>query len=412
VKAALRWIVSTAPLMLLALILAALVWAAAVEQEDPTLEQRYPQSIPITPSGLPDGMVIVGDFDERAQVTIRAPQSVWNSLKADDFSVVVDLSGLDTGVHEVPVQVMLDKGPSRVVLVDPASVSLELAVETEQAVPVRVQIEGEPILGYLMRAPIVIPSHVTVTGPIPYVAQVVEAYAQVSVQDATADVEQDLPLQLRDDEEQSVPYVALTSDVVTVRVPIELSGYYRILAVKVVPEGEVAPGYRITAISVDPPSVTVFGIPDVIGALPGYIETEPVDLEGAQADVVERPVLSVPPNVAIVTGQQPVVEVSIEAIQSSVTVELVPELQGLGPSLTATVSPASIEFILSGPLPVLEALEDGDVRLVLDLFKLPPGTHQVEPELVVPQGVSAQSILSATVQVEVFAAPSPTPADG
>ncbi len=411
-KSALRWIMGAAPLMLLALILAALAWVAAVEQEDPTLEQRYPQSVPVTPSGLPGGMVIVGDFDDRAQVTIRAPQSVWNSLRVDDFSAVVDLSGLDTGVHEVPVQVTLEKGPSRVVLVDPASTSLELAVETEQIVPVRVQIQGEPTLGYLMRAPILSPSHVTVTGPSTYVAQVVEAHAQVSVQDVTADVGQDLPLRLRDDEEQPVPYVALTPDVVTVRVPIELSGYYRILAVKVVPEGEVAPGYRITDISVDPPSVTVFGIPDVIAALPGYIETEPVDLEGAQADVVERPALSVPPNVAVVTGQQPVVEVSIEAIQSSVTVELVPELQGLGPGLTATVSPESIEFILSGPLPVLEALEDGDARLVLDLFKLPPGTHQVEPELVLPQGVSAQSILSATVQVEVFTAPSATPADG
>ena len=110
------------------------------------------------------------------------------------------------------------------------------------------------------------------------------------------------------------------------------------------------------------------------------------------------------------------VRVTVEPIQSSLTVELTPELQGLGPGLTATVSPETVEFILSGPLPLLEAMEDGDARLVLDLFQLSPGVHQVEPQLVVPEGVTAQSILSATMQVEVFTAPiltpTPTPTEG
>jgi YbbR domain-containing protein len=411
VRATLRWIASNAPLMVLALALAALAWVAAIEEEDPTLEQRYPQLVPIVPSELPDGMVIVGDFDEQVQVTVRAPRSVWQSLEADDFTVTVDLTELGAGAHEVLVQVLLDRHPSRVIRVEPESVSVELAAEAERAVPVRVQIEGEPALGYLMRTPVVVPSQVTVSGPSPYVTRVVEVGTRISVQDADADIEREIRLQLQDGEGQSVPYVTLTPEVVKVRIPIELSGYYRMLAVKVVPEGQVGPGYRITDISVDPPNVTVFGIPDVIAALPGYIETEPIDLEGAQADVVERPALNVPPDVAVVTGEQPMVRVSIEAIQSSMTVKLVPELQGLGPGLTATVSPESAEFILSGPLPMLETLQDDDARLVLDLFGLSPGTHQVEPQLIVPEGVTAQSILSTTVQVEVFTAPATVPTE-
>lgn len=410
-KATVRWVASNAPLMVLALALAALAWVAAVEEEDPTLEERYPQLIPITPSGLSDGMVIVGEFNQQVQVTIRAPRSIWQTLEVDDFTVMADLTGLGTDVHQVPVRVTLDRRPSRVIEVEPDSVEVELAAQAERAVPVRVQIEGKPALGYLMRAPIVVPSQVTVTGPSTYVTRVVEAGTQVSVQDADASIQEELRLQIRDEEGNSVPHVTLTPETVEVRIPVELSGYYRMLAVKVVPEGQVAPGYRITDISVTPPSVTVFGVPDVIAALPSYIETEPIDLEGAQADIVERPALNVPPDVAVVTGEQPAVRVSIEPIQSSMTVALIPELQGLSPGLTATVSPESVEFILSGPLPMLEALQDNDVRLVLDLFGLSPGTHQVEPRLVVPEGVSAQSILSATVQVEVFSAPTPAPTD-
>lgn len=404
-RAAFRWVASNTPVMFLSLILAVLAWVVAVEEEDPTLQERYPQPIPIELTGLPAGMVVVGDFDEGAQATILAPESVRASLKVEDFRANVELSGLDAGIHQVPVQVVLNKSPSRVVAVEPQVVTLEVEPQAEQSVPVRLRVEGEPTLGYLVRAPIVDSRQVTVTGPSSYVARVVEAGAVFSVKDASSDVERELPLQVQDSEGQPVPYVSWTPEKVTVRVPIEPSGYYRSLAVKVVLEGNIAPGYYNPSISVEPPTVTVFGVPDIVAALPGFIETEPIDVEGAQEDVIARPVLSVPENVTVVPGQRPVeVSVSIEAIQSSLTVAVTPELQGLGPSFTATVSPDTVEVILSGPLPLLEALETDDVRIVLNLFGLPIGTHQIEPQVVVPEGTTAQSILPPTVQVEILIA--------
>lgn len=410
-KAALRWTASNVPLMVLALVLATLASVVAVEEGDPTLEERYPQAIPVTLSEQPEGMVIVGEFVEYVQVTVRAPESVWRSLTLDDFTATVDLTHLSTGVHSVPVQATLNKHPSRMILVDPEYITMELEPGAEHSVPVRVQVEGKPALGYLMQTPAIVPHQVTVSGPSTYVTQVVEAVTQISVQDANADIEGEFQLQIQDGEGQPVPHVTLAPEAVNVRIPIELSGYYRSLAVKVVLEGDIAPGYFNPSISVEPPSVTVFGAPDVITALPGFIETEPIDVEGAQANVIVRPALNVPPNVAVVSGQQVEVIVSIEAIQSSLTVEIAPELQGLEPGLTATISPETVEVILSGPLPLLDALEADDVRVVLDLFDLPHGTHQIEPQIVVPEGVTAQSILPPTVQVEIFVPLTPTPTE-
>ena len=407
-RTAVRWMASNVALMLLALVLASLAWVVAVEQEDPTLEGRYTQTIPVVLSEPPEGMVLVGEFDEQVQVTVRAPTSVWSTFEVDDFTVTADLESLEAGIHKVPVEVTLDKPPSRVVLVEPEYVTLELEPEAERTVPIRVQVKGEPPLGYLMRTPIVMPSQVTISGPSTYVAQVVEAVTQVSVQDADAEVEGEFRLQPQDSEGQPVPYVTLAVDKVNVRVPIELSVYYRPLAIKVILEGRLASGYRITEVSVEPPSVTVFGVPDVTAALPGFIETEPINVEGAQADVVARPALNVPPNVSIIMDEQPVVQVSIEAIQSSMTVVITPTIQSMEPGFTATVSPDTVEVILSGPLPLLDSLEANDVRIVLDLFKLPQGTHQIEPQMVVPEGVIAQSVNPATVQVEIFPGPTPT----
>lgn len=410
-KATLRWMTSNAPLLILSLILGVLAWVVAVEEGDPTREERFPQALPVTLVNLPEGMTIVEVFDEEVEVTVRAPDSVWNSLKVDDFTATADLTELGTGIHEVPIHLVLDKHPSRVTQFEPEDITLVLQPEAEQTVPVHVQVEGEPTLGYLKRASVVDPREVKVSGPSTYVAQVVKAATRVSVEGATADIEGKFQLQPLDSEGQPVPYVELALERVDVRIPIELSTYYRPLAVKVTLEGQIAYGYRITEISVDPPSVTASGHPSVIAALPGFIETEPISIERAQADIVERPALNIPSGVSVVMDEQPVVRVSIEAIQSSLTVVITPQIQGLDPGYTTTVSPETVVVILSGPLPVLETLEDDDVRILLDLFGLLPGTHQIEPQIAVPEGVTAQSINPATIQVEVAIAPTPTPSE-
>ena len=410
-RAAFRWVANNVAMMILALVLAAGAWIVAVEAEDPTIERRYPQAIPIASPEPPEGMIIVGEFDEQVQVAIRAPESIWNSITLDDFTAALDLTGLGIGEHSVPVQVTLNKQPSRVMLVEPEHVTLRLESRAERSVPVHVQISGEPALGYIRRpaSTSIEPREVTVAGPSSYVTRVVEAFADISVQDANADIEEELQLQPQDGEGQIVSYVTPEVERVSVRIPIESSGYYRSLAVKVVLTGQITSGYSNPHISVEPPAVTVFGAPAVIAGLPGFIETEPIDVEGAQDDVVVRPALNAPPNVAVVSGQQVEVSIYIEPIQGSRTMEITPTLQGLEPGLTAIVSPETVEVILSGPLPLLETLEESDVRVVLDLFGLPIETHQIEPQIVAPEDVTAQSILPTTVQVEILTQPSPTP---
>ncbi len=404
-KSVIQWLAGNVASMLLSLVLAALAWVVAVEEADPTVENPFPQAVPVTIANLADGMVVVGEFADQVEFTIRAPQSVWETLQIEDFTAELNLDGLDAGVYDVPISWALDREPTRVVSVEPDTVRLEVVPETARTIPVQVHVEDEPALGYIMQTVAVTPSQVTVRGPSPYVALVVEAVAPVSVEDADATIEQDVRVQPYDEEGKPVSLVSMIPEQVSVRVPIELSVYYRSLGVKAVLTGTFASGYRITNISVNPPRVTVFGSPGVIAALPGFIETRPIDVEGAQDDVIVRPNLSVPHGVSVVMEEQPLVSVNIEPIQSSLTRAVTPTIQGLEPGLTATISPETVETILSGPLPLLESLTDADVRVMVNLLDLEPGTHQLEPQVVVPEGVVAQSVNPATVQVDILALP-------
>lgn len=408
-KAAARWLINNFPLMVMAFLLALLAWFVALEQADPTMEKLYPQPVPVASPEPPQGMLIVGTFNEQVQVTLRAPQSIWQDLEVDDFDATVDLTGLSEGTHKVPVQVKLDKEPSRIVNYEPDEVTLDLDLKAERKVPVRIEPQGEPALGYDKRMAIANPEEVSVKGPMGYVTRVVRAFAAVSVQDADADVEAKLEVRPQDDEGNSVPYATLEPGEIDVRIPIEPSDYHRPLAVRVVLTGEVASGYRVKDISAEPPVITVFGTPAVLDELPGFIETKPIDIQGAQDDVVARPALNVPQSVSVVPGQEVRVRVNVDAIESSLTMKIAPELQGLSPGLTSTVSPETVEVIVSGPLPVLDKLKPEDVRVVLDLFELSVGTHQIEPQVIVPEKVTAQSVIPSSLQVEISAGAVPTP---
>jgi YbbR domain-containing protein len=403
VKKALQWVGANVPLMVLALLLAILAWFVAVEAENPARTDEFPLPIPVTVANLGNNLIVVGEFDEEVMVTVRAPASLWNSLQVDDFSATADFTGLGEGIHDVPIRVAVVKNPSQVRLVEPEFVKVELQAAAEAVAPVQVETDGEPQLGYLVRALTTVPDQVVVSGPAEYVAQVEKAYLLLSVQDAESPIEGEFEPKPLDSEGQIVQNVSLTPALVKVRVPIELSGHYRPLAVKAVLSGQISNGYQITNISVEPPSVTVFGAPDIVATLPGIIETEPINVEGAESDVSVRPTLSTPADVTVIPGQSPLeIVVSIEPIQGSRTVGMEPELQGLEPGLSAIVSPETVEVILRGSLPLLESLGSDDVRVTLNLFELGTGTHQVETQVVAPDDVAVQSILPATIQVEII----------
>ncbi|MGD1993382.1 MAG: CdaR family protein [Anaerolineae bacterium] len=403
-KGVLRWIVSNLGLMALSLILAALVWVVAVEQDNPTSEERYRTPIPIEFTGLPEGMVFYAPSHEQAYVTVRAPESVWDILRAEDFRAVVDLSGLQAGEHRLEVDASIAQEPAMVRRVEPELVTVYMEPIAEGEVPVAVEVEGSAALGFIARQPEVTPITVTIRGPASHVDQVTEGVASVSISGARADLEGEFALEPVDDSGERVSYVTLSPSKVAVRVPVDQLRGFRDLTVRVPLEGTVAQGYRISNIMVDPPVVTVSGRQDAIDQIPGFLETVPLSVEGAWENVEAEMPLVVNEGVSLIGMEEPTVNVTVFVVpeQGSVTVDREITLQGWTPGITVTVAPTAVQVILSGPLPVLDQLQQGDVLAVIDLFGLTAGTYSIEPRVVVvPQEILVDSVVPASVQVEI-----------
>jgi YbbR domain-containing protein len=115
-----------------------------------------------------------------------------------------------------------------------------------------------------------------------------------------------------------------------------------------------------------------------------------------------------PAGVQVVGDPKIVVQVSIAAIEDSITLSRLIRFQGLARGLTATSSPNSVDIIISGPAPIIWSLRPSDVDVFLDLAGLAPGTYKLKPEVKLLDPV-LQVVTISPEQVEVVIKLEPTP---
>jgi YbbR domain-containing protein len=407
------WIFKNIRSIFLAFILAVIVWISAVSASNPDVEKTYPAPIPIEIIGQNPSLVPVGDVAKSVTLSLRAPQSVMDKLigNPDLIHVFADLSGLDSGTHQVPLQVQIDARPVKVMKVDQPDLGLTLEPLTSRVVKVELTINGEPAVGYKLGEPEIDPAEVVVSGPRSLMDQITNVISQVNVSNARQNVEtsvQPVPVNSR---KQPVNGVNLTPDSVQVAVPVTQQGGYRDLAVKAVVTGQVASGYRLTNITVTPPVVTAYSSdPDQVIALPGFVETQPLDLNNAERNIETRLALVLPKGVVIVGEQSVLVQATVSPIMSSVTISNKPvELLGLDTRFSTQISPTTVDIILSGPLPLLDQLTTNDVRVFIDLTGLGIGTHQLDPqvEILIPE-ISVESVNPTSIEVVITPPQTPT----
>ena len=182
------------------------------------------------------------------------------------------------------------------------------------------------------------------------------------------------------------------------------------MVVKVMTTGQVADGYRQTNITVTPPNVMVFSAdPALLDQLPGFVETETLDLTGATDDVETVLALNLPEGISVIGDNRVLVLVGVAAIEGSITLSLEVEVIGLLPGLDAQVAPASVDVIVAGPIPDLESISPVDVRVVVDVTGLEIGTYQIQPTVdILPDRIYLQSISPETVEVTIQEQPTPT----
>jgi YbbR domain-containing protein len=397
----------------LALVLGISVWVSAVSAADPNEIHAYPNPIPLQVIGQDPSLVVTSELPKTVEVSLRAPHSVWEFLTAQEDSVKasLDLTGLSAGKHTVVVQITVAMRPYQIILANPTTLTVDLESFSTQTFPLVLSLAGQPAAGYQAGDASMDLTEVAVSGPESILQQVAQARVVVNLDGIRESIDESLQIQVVDEQNKSLQGLTINPESVRVNIPISQQGGFRDVAVKVIVEGQQAAGYRIENISVFPPVITVFAEdPELVNALPGVVETQPLDLQDRREDVSTRLSLDLPDSITIIGSKTVQVQVSISPIQTSLTLSNQPiNVVGLSAGLSAQVFPQSVDVIISGPVPVLDALTSKDITISVDCKGLDVGTYQLEPKVSpLVDNVLIESILPSTVEVVIALPATPT----
>jgi YbbR domain-containing protein len=374
-------------------------------------DQVFP-GLPIKTVNQPDGAYpltqVLGSVDVQYRVSSTASRVTDAS-----FSVTVDLSAYDMQRAPQPQSLEVQVNPLQdgVEVLDftPSTVVVALDRLAQRSVRVEVQ-TGDVPEGLAIDQPRVSSDTVSASGPQSQLGRLDRAVARVQVFESGIDVRQPrVELVPVDVDGREVESVELTPSTVSVQIDVHTVETSKTVPIRPVVAGSPATGSEISAVTVDPSVITVFGAPSALADL-DEISTEPIDISGSTATVTRDVVLVLPKGTRQSRGATtPVVTVSISPTIATRTFLVGVECRN-APNGTACLPERSqLSLTVRGRERLLASLDPGDLTPVLDASGLDAGEHDLTARVSLPSGVSLVSLSPGTVTVRIQPTATPSP---
>jgi YbbR domain-containing protein len=397
------------PLKLAAIVLATLLYAGLIVSAS---AETFQGRIPVQLLNQPTDTFVLGDIEDVTSVRYLAIGSDRTKVTATSFTATVDLADAQAvpGAPSVSLPVVVQSVDPAIQVIDfaPSRVAVRLDPLVTREVPVEVELGTVPP-GLDVRKPVVSQDPVTVSGPDSAVRTVAAALAKVRLDPSGIDVNETVGLQPVD--AQGVVVGGVDVQPSTVRVTIQIGSQLstKTLPVSPVVTGTPSSSVEITAVAVQPALVTVEGDADALAGLVS-IDTRPVAVSGATADVEATVGLDLPEGVAALGVDQVRVTITIRPRTGTRTFEAGVLVVNGGPDLAYRPAIDRVLLTLGGTLEALDAVDPARIAALLDVAGLGPGTTAVPVTARLPAGVSlvASSPPQVTVTVTPMATPAPT----
>jgi YbbR domain-containing protein len=413
VRTLVGFVVRNWPLKLAAILLATLLYAGLIVSAS---AETFQGRIPVQVLKQPDRTFVLGDLPDVTTVRYFAIGTDRPQVTSSTFTATIDLSNVQAvaGAPPVSVPVVVQSVDPALQVIDfsPSRVAVRLDPLVSRDVPVRVDIGTVPP-GLDVREPVVSQPSVTVVGPDSAVRFVTAALAQVRIDPSGLDVNETVGLKPIDASGAVVAGVDVQPSSVRVTIQIGSQLATRTLPVNPVVTGTPDPSVQITSVTVQPVLVTVEGEADALAGLVS-IDTRPVAVAGATADVVTEVGLALPKGVAAIAVDQVRVTIAISPRSGTRTFEAGTQIVNGNPDLEYQPAVDRVLLTLGGTLAALDAVDPSTISARLDVAGIGPGTIAVPVTVRLPAGVSlvSASPKEVTVTATPIATPGPTASPG
>lgn len=239
-------------LKILALLSAVLVWWVVMNIDDP-LKKITLNGIPVelrnTEELTNKGYIYEVTSGATVSITVRAPQSVADSLKATDFIAYADLSQLNPLTDSATIVIECAKSDVKGQIVDISSriqvVKLSIDNKETADIPVEVEIAGTPASDYVIGEKNISQTRIQVTGAASVIDKIAKAVVSYDVSDMTSSVNEKVIPVFYDEAGNKIDISGLELSRSSLTLTVEILPT-KWVNINVTPSGSVAEGYKMT----------------------------------------------------------------------------------------------------------------------------------------------------------------------
>ena len=387
----------TFTLGLLSLGLAIVIWFVVSDAQNPPKRGFFSGMIPVEAVNVPQGKAPMEAA--QVQIEISADSDIWNELLVSDFKATVDLSGMTQTQANLPVHVAAMRNDVDIIRAVPSSVDVALEPTTSESKPVKINTVAVAPVGYSVTEEKVNPETVQVSGAQSLVAQTDAVWVDLNLTGVQLSMERDYALVARDKDGRPVN-VKIEPNTAKVSVTVVRTEWMETFPVNPSISGNVAAGYSVAGVEVDPSFVNVRGPADVLQSI-SVLTTDTIPVDGAESDVQRSVQLRLPPGASVDGGSEVVVHVRVEAAEGQRNFQVAVQLTGLKQGLNASLLTDNLNVTIAGALPALNALAGDAVTATIDASDLTPGTYQVTPKVNLPTNMRLIGVSPPEIQVTV-----------
>jgi YbbR domain-containing protein len=363
-------------------------------------------------AGQPSDWIRLGQLPG-VTITYRVASDSAALVQPESFTAFVSFDDYDQDLaaqpQSLPVEARSTLSGVDILSIEPAQVTVTLDRVDTKTIPVRID-RGPVPEGLEIGEPQLSVREVTARGAASLLARVDHARATISIQPSGIDVNDQVELTPVDVNAEPVLSVELDPSSVTIQIQVETNETSKTVPVRPDLEGTVAAGFEVGSIGMDPPVVTLRGLPDALAGV-AEVVTEPLPIDGSSSTLTLQSALVLPAGTRLSEASEaPIVTIEVRPAIVTRTFLLGLVCQGADAGVACLPQLDQVSVTLRGTQAALDALDEADISPILDVDGLAPGEHDVVPTLVLPGGVERVSLSPGVVTVVLQPPASPSPA--
>ncbi|HOC52634.1 MAG TPA: CdaR family protein [Caldisericia bacterium] len=357
----------------ISLLLAFSFWLFVTIGEGPESERVF--NVNVTYRNMGEGLTMLEPLD-KVEIKIRGNKQRISTIKESSIVAYIDLKDLDTGIHNLEVEV---EAPSflKVVEIYPSRISVYLDKIVTVDKNIRVDFIGSLKTGLIIEEPEVSPNKISISGP----SKKIETIRDVSITVDLTTINSDITLtsipKIKDGLGNDISGLSFNPSIVTLNIKVK-----SILSSKVVPvipnlTGEISGDYGIKKVSVSPSILTIFGKVDELKNIE-YLQTEEIKIGNLTESKIFNTSVILPANIELKEENKISVQIIIEKKISKVVSDINISIKDINENFNYKIVPESLEVEIYGFISIVNEVKSSDFEAYVSVLDLTPGEHNLK----------------------------------